>query len=103
MAVVLVTVSSPEEADRITSVLLEARKAACVSRVPAVQSRFWWQGKIDSADEILLIIKTKTSAVPGIIELVKKNDSYSVPEVIALPIIAGNDDYLRWIDESVLE
>ena len=102
-AVVLVTVSGKVEADKITSVLLESRKAACVNIIPGVSSRFWWQGNIDSADEIMLLIKTRPSAVPAIIELVKKNHSYTVPEVIALPIIAGNEDYLSWINSEVPE
>ena len=102
-AMVLVTVSGKAEADKITSVLLESRKAACVNIIPKVSSRFWWKGKIDSADEMLLLIKTRSSAVLEIIELVKKNHSYTVPEVIALPIIAGNKDYLSWIDNEVPE
>jgi len=101
--VVLVTVSSQAEAEKISSILLERRKAACVNIVPGVSSRFWWQGKIDSADEALLLIKTRSSAVPDVVELVKENHSYTVPEVIALPIIAGNDDYLSWIDAEIRE
>jgi periplasmic divalent cation tolerance protein len=101
MAVVLITASSQAEAEKIASVLLESKKAACVNMVSDVHSRFWWQGKIDSAGEALLIVKTKASAVPDIVDLVKKNHSYSLPEIIALPIIAGNEGYLNWIDESV--
>lgn len=103
ISVVFITASSQIEADKIASVLLEAKKAACVNVVPSVHSRYWWQGKIESADEVLLIIKTKSSALPDVIELVKKNHSYTVPEIIALPIIGGNEDYLKWIDESVEE
>ena len=101
--VIFVTTSSHAEADKITAVLLEAKKAACVNIVPAVRSRYWWKGTIESAEEVLLIIKTKTSAAAAVIELVKKNHSYSVPEIIALPIVAGNEDYLKWIDESVAD
>jgi periplasmic divalent cation tolerance protein len=103
LTVVLITASSREEADNIASVLLAKKKAACVNMVDSVLSRYWWQGKIDSADEILLIVKTKLSAVPEIIELVKRNHSYSVPEIIALPILSGNPDYIDWIKNEVSE
>lgn len=79
------------------------RKAACVNIVPGVDSSFRWQGKLDSAQESLLIIKTRASLLPEIIEMVKSAHSYSVPEIIALPIIGGNQDYLNWIDDKVKE
>jgi len=101
--VVLVTASSQEEAQRMADLLLEKRKAACVNIVPKVGSKFWWEGKLDSAQESLLIIKTKASVLPEVIELVRQAHSYTVPEVIALPIIGGNEDYLKWVDEEVRE
>ncbi len=99
--VILITAASAEEAQRISSLLLEHRKAACVNIIPKVASRFWWQGKLDSAEESLLVVKTRASLLPEIIELVKGVHSYSVPEIIALPIIGGNPDYLAWIDKNV--
>lgn len=98
--VVLVTSGSPEEAQKISSALLEQKKAACVNIVPQVSSRFWWQGELDSADESLLIIKTRASLLDDIIGIVKKIHSYEVAEVIALPIVGGNPDYLNWIGEE---
>lgn len=98
--VVLVTASSEEESGKISTVLLEQRKAACVSVVPGAVSRFWWQGKLDSAREFLLIIKTRAALVPEITEIVKKLHSYTVPEVVALPIVAGNRDYMDWVDQE---
>ncbi len=68
-----------------------------------MDSLFWWQGKLDSATESLLIVKTEASLLPGIVELVKGVHSYEVPEIIALPIIGGNEDYLRWTDSEVRE
>jgi periplasmic divalent cation tolerance protein len=103
LAVICITVACREEADRISSILLESRNAACVSVVDKVASSYWWQGKIDSSDEILLIVKTKASVVSRVIELVKKNHSYTVPEIIALPILSGNQDYLDWIRNEVTE
>ena len=98
--VVFVTTSSEEEAEKIASLLLEKRKAACVSVVPGVRSRFWWQGKLDSAQESLLIIKTRAVLIPEITDIVKKTHSYTVPEIVALPIVAGNQDYLDWVDKE---
>ena len=92
--VVLVTSTDPEEAQRIADVLLKERKAACVNIVPGVDSLFWWQDKLDSAQESLLIVKTKASVLNDIIGLIRELHSYDVPEIIALPIIGGNQDYL---------
>jgi len=99
--VILITTGSEEEAHRIADQLLNQRKAACVNIVPRVDSLFWWQGKLDSAQETLLVIKTKTSKLKEITELVKKVHSYEVPEVIALPIVGGNEDYLKWLDTTL--
>lgn len=101
--VVLITASSENEASRIAELLLDNRKAACVNIVPRVDSRFWWQGKLDSAQESLLLVKTRASMLPQVIKLVKGAHSYSVPEIIALPIIGGSEDYLNWVDAEVKE
>jgi len=101
--VIFVTTTSEEEAGKIAERLLTSRKAACVNIVPRVDSSFWWQGKLDSAQESLLIIKTKASLLQEVVALVKEVHSYSVPEIIALPIIGGNEDYLSWIDDEVKE
>jgi periplasmic divalent cation tolerance protein len=96
--VVLITTSSEEEAHKIAELLVNRRKAACVNIVPRVDSLFWWEDKLDSARESLLLVKTKASLFPEIVELVKRTHSYEVPEIIALPIIAGSEDYLKWLD-----
>ena len=98
--IVLITAGSEEEAHNIAESLVKEKKAACVNIVPTVDSLFWWEGKIDSARESLLLVKTKTSLFPEVVELVKRTHSYEVPEVIALPIIAGSDDYLKWLDAA---
>jgi len=99
--VVFITTNTAGEAQRIATLLLEQRQAACVNIIPEVDSRFWWKGELDSARESLLIIKTKASLLSGIINLVKSVHSNTVPEIIALPIIGGNQDYLDWIDKEV--
>jgi periplasmic divalent cation tolerance protein len=98
--VVLVTASSEEEGRKIANLLLEQRKAACVNLVAGVQSRFWWEGRLDSAKESLLIIKTRAALVPEITDIVKKAHSYTVPEIVAMPIVGGNKDYLDWVDRE---
>ncbi len=101
--VILITTATEEEAGSIARLLLKQRKAACVNIVPRVDSLFWWQGKLDSAQESLLIVKARASLVSEIVEIVKKAHSYDVPEIIALPVIGGNEDYLKWIDSEVEE
>ena len=96
--VILVTVGTREEAEVIADVLLEQNKAACVNIVPAVDSHFLWEGQLETGQEALLIIKTRASLVEEVTNLVKTVHSYDVPEVIALPIIGGNPEYLAWID-----
>lgn len=98
--VVFVTSKDKKEATKITKGLLNKRLCACVNIVPKVNSLFWWQGKIDSSAEALLIIKTKKPLLNKLIKEIKKLHSYSVPEIIALPIVGGNKDYLEWIDKE---
>lgn len=96
--IILITAGSEEEAHRIAESLVKGKKAACVNIVPRLDSLFWWKGDLDSAQESLLLVKTKASLFPEIVELVKRTHSYEVPEIIALPIIAGSEDYLKWLD-----
>ena len=96
--VVFFTASGDVEAHKIAGLLVNGKKAACVNIVPRVDSLFWWEGKLDAAQESLLIVKTKASLFPEIVELVRGAHSYEVPEIIALPIIAGSEDYLKWLD-----
>ncbi len=99
--VVLSTTDDAGEGRRIARALVEEKKAACVNIVPGVESIFRWEGKLDEARENLLVVKTKESLLPEVTKLVKKMHSNEVPEIISLPIIGGNEDYLRWLGESV--
>jgi periplasmic divalent cation tolerance protein len=96
--VILVTASTHEEAEVIADILLEQNKAACVNIVPAVDSHFRRERKLETGHEALLIIKTQATLAEEVINLVKAVHSYDVPEVIALPIVGGNAEYLAWID-----
>jgi periplasmic divalent cation tolerance protein len=99
--VVFITTRDAEEAQKIAKALLKRRQAACVNIVPEVDSHFWWQDKLEAAKESLLIVKTRESLLPDIIKSVKKIHSYDVPEIIALPIVGGSEEYLDWIDREV--
>lgn len=99
--VVFITASSKKEARKIACVLLSKKLAACVNVIKGVDSRFFWKGSIDSAKEFLLIAKTRISKFSELKKQVKKNHSYEIPEIIAVPIIAANKDYLKWIEDSV--
>ena len=101
--VIFITAGSDEDAQKIAEALLNQKKVACVNIIPKVNSLFWWEGNIDSDTEHLLIVKTKLSVLNEVISLVKGIHRYDVPEIIALPIIGGNRDYLEWIDREVLE
>ena len=98
---IFITAANKKEAEGIAAALIKAKLAACVNIIDKVDSFFRWQGKIDKAKECLLIVKSKKSSLLKIIAKVKALHSYSLPEIIALPIISGDKEYLRWIDDSV--
>ena len=100
--VIFVTANDAQEAQKIAQLLLKRRQAACVNIIPDIESRFWWQDKLDSSRECMLVIKSKALLLPEIIKSVKRNHSNEVPEIIAIPIIGGNQDYLDWIDNEVI-
>ena len=99
--VVFVTVGNREEASHLARVLVEERLAACVNLLPAMASTYWWRGQIEQADEVLLVMKTRQDLLEQLTARVRELHSYTVPEVIAVPIVGGNPDYLAWIDESI--
>lgn len=98
-AVVLCT-TIPDEAQEIARALLQDKLVACVN-VSEVKSYFEWEGSMQEEKEALLIMKTKTQKVEGIIARIKELHSYEVPEIIALPIIEGYEGYLDWVGKSV--
>ncbi len=98
--VVFITTSSYEEARKIADTLVNRKKAACVNIVPGVNSLFRWKGKIGEAEESLMVVKTRAELFPDVVSLVKSIHSYEVPEVIALPIVEGNPNYLEWVKKE---
>jgi len=100
-SIVLSTCSSEKEAKKIADNLLNKKLVACVNMVNNVKSIYWWGNKILNDKECLMIMKTKKSLVKNVISTIKKIHSYKVPEIIELPIVKGNEDYLNWISEVV--
>ena len=95
--VMFVTSSSKKEAERIAGCLLKGRLVACANIIGPVESRFWWKGKIDRVKEALLILKTTKANFARVEKTIKRLHSYEVPEIIALPVVAGSREYLGWI------
>ena len=100
--VVLVTCGSAQEASRIARALVEQRLAACVNVLDArVRSTYRWKGRVETANETLLLIKSSRSLLPKLRAEVERLHGYDMPEFIALPIVAGSPAYLRWLRESL--
>ncbi|MCM8780808.1 MAG: divalent-cation tolerance protein CutA [Candidatus Omnitrophica bacterium] len=99
--VIIVSTSCKKEAERIAQAVVEHKLAPCANIIDNCESIFWWRKKIEKTEETILLLKSKKSNFNNIVRLVKSLHSYEVPEIIALPIVDGNADYLRWIDESV--
>ena len=99
--VVFVTASNKKEGQKIAAGLIKQKLAACVNIIDKVDSLFFWEGKTQRAKEALLIIKSRREKLSKLIKLVKSLHSYTVPEIIAIPIIAGDKPYLRWIDATL--
>ena len=96
--VIFSMVSSQKEAEAIKDALLQAKCAACVNIIEGARSFFWWKGKIDSAEETLLLIKAREDQFSKCRDIIKKVHSYEVPEIIALPIVEGDKEYLDWLE-----
>src|SRR5918996_5642405 len=99
--IVYVTAGSAEEADRLAQSLVGDRLAACVNRIKSVQSVYRWQGEVEQSNEELLVIKTRKELFPALETRVRELHSYSVPEIIALPVVAGSSGLLIWLGEQV--
>lgn len=98
---VFISVSSKSEIEKITKILLEKNLVACVQVLGPMESTYKWKGKIEKAKEWLCILKTKQSLYQKVEEEIKNIHSYEVPEIVAVPITKGSEDYLNWVDKSL--
>jgi periplasmic divalent cation tolerance protein len=99
--VVLCTCASYEDGERLARALVTGRLAACVSALPGMRSFYRWKGEIEAADECLLLIKSSREHFDALREAIEKLHGYEVPEVLALPIVAGAPNYLSWLTDSL--
>ena len=99
--IILSTCADREQAERIAHRLLELHLAACINILPGVQSIYRWQGSIESAAEVLLLIKTRAALIREVQSTIAGLHSYEVPEFLVLPISGGSEPYLAWLDESL--
>ena len=99
--VIFVTCASGEEALSISKKLLSERLIACANIIEGVSSIFRWKGKVEKATESLVVIKTAKKNFTSVKRRIRELHSYEVPEIIALPIMAGEADYLKWIDKCI--
>ncbi len=99
--IIFITVPTKKEAKKISDELLKEKLAACVNIIKEVNSSFWWKNKIETSNEFLLTVKTQSKFFDDIVKVVKSLHSYEVPEIIAMPIVDANKDYLEWIKNSL--
>ena len=101
--VIFVTVGNSSDAALLAKSLVEKRLAACVNLVPGISSWYWWEGKVNEDQEVLLIMKTSRDKFAALEKEVLRLHSYAVPEIIAVQIVEGSKNYLSWIEESLKE
>lgn len=99
--VILCTCSSAGEAERLARSLVEARLAACVNVIPQVRSYYRWEGALESSEEHLLAIKSSRPLFGALRAHLAKLHSYEVPEILALPVVDGSEEYLSWFEASL--
>jgi len=99
--IVMVTTANREEAEKIACHLLDEKLIACANILGPVSSLFWWAGKIDRAEEHILLMKSRLALFEKLSEKVKFLHSYEVPEILALPIVKGSHDYMKWLESCL--
>lgn len=100
-ALVLVTAPDLAMARRLAQAALKGRLIACANLIPKIESHYWWQGKIETGEEALLFLKTTKTRLRALEKLVLALHPYNTPEFLVLPLTAGNERYLKWMQVSV--
>ena len=100
-AIVLVTAPNLKTARKLARAALAARLVACVNLIPKAESHYWWQGRIETATEVLLLLKTTSPCLTALETLILEKHPYDTPEFVALPVSRGNKRYLQWWKRSV--
>ena len=98
----MTTTETKEQAQAMARYLVEEKLAACVQILDGIESTYLWKGKIECAKEFLCRIKTRKDLFEQVETAIKKNHPYETPENIAIPIVKGSADYLKWLDESMV-
>ena len=99
-ALVLVTAPDLKTARALAKAALSARLIACANLVPKIESHYWWQGKIESGAEVLLVIKTRKTRLNALEKVILATHPYATPEFLVLPLTAGSGKYLEWLAAS---
>jgi len=99
--VVIVTTPNKEEAEKIAHNLLEEKLVVCANIIGPVSSLFWWAGKVERAEEHIILMKSRFDLFEKLAEKVKAVHSYEVPEIIALPIVKGSNAYMKWLESCL--
>src|SRR5215468_999090 len=100
-SIVLVTAPDLKTARMLAKTALTKRLVACANLIPKLESHYWWQGKIESGAEVLMLLKTRSSKLPALEKLILAEHPYDTPEFIVLPVSRGSQRYLDWITTSV--
>ena len=99
---VFMTAEKKEEAENIASAMVEKRLAACAQLLGPIRSTYWWEEKIETSDEWLCIMKSRKDLFEKLEKAIREMHPYDVPEIVALPIVAGSRDYLKWLGQETL-
>ncbi len=100
-SVVLVTAPNLTTARELAKATLISGNVACANLLPKIESHYWWQGKLDRGNEVLIILKTSNDKLSALEKLILENHPYDTPEILVLPIRSGTQRYLAWLDASL--